>query len=372
MRKQSLQFFENICNAPGPSGFEREVARMVKEYVQPHCDEVSADKLGSLIFTKHGASKKPVVLLPGHSDEIGFLIHAIHESGYLKFYQLGGWPDQVLLGQRLTILTKKGPLFGVIAAKPPHLMKADERSKVVTKDQMFIDIGCSNADEAKDMGVRVGDCAVPDSTFHTITRNVFKDGKKKGKATLAVGKAFDNRAGMFVAAEAIRRLHTEKIKHPNTVVGAATSQEEVGLRGAATAGYKTQPDVCLALDVDIAGDVPGIDRSQCANGLGGGVSICAYDASLIPNQALKEFVLDTAEKCKIPYTITCTAGGGTDGGAVHKVREGCPSIYLGVPTRHIHSHVGILDMQDLENLIELVVQLIKRLDAKTVESFTAI
>ena len=372
MRNSSLRFLESLSNAAGPTGFERLPALLTRKYIEKHCDEITNDKLGSLIFKKKGTRKDPVILLPGHADEIGFIISGVHKSGFLKFYPLGGWPDQVLLAQRVEIMTQKGLVPGFIAAKPIHLMNAEERTKSVKLEDMFIDVGCSNEEEVEAMGIRVGDAAVPDPKFATITKTVFKDGRKAGKATLATGKALDNRAGLFLAAEVVRRLSQEKISHPNTVVGAATAQEEVGLRGATTTGYLVNPDVCLTLDVAIAGDVPGIKKHQAASGLSSGVSICTFDKSLVPNQPLKELVVETAKRHKIPHVLTTMNFGGTDSGAVHKTREGCPSIYLGVATRHIHSHVGILDLADLDHCVELLIQIVKRLDAKTVASLTEI
>jgi endoglucanase len=237
---------------------------------------------------------------------------------------------------------------------------------------MFIDIGASNEDEAKDMGIRVGNPIVPDSAFSTMTKRVFKDGKKKGTDTLAVGKAFDDRIGTFIACEVVRILAEKGIKHPNTVVGAATTMEEVGLRGARTAAYVAKPDVCLTLEVDIAGDVPGIEANEAPTKMGAGVALTTYDSSMIPNQGLLEYVIRTAEKAKIPYQLSGMAGGGTDAGAVHMVRAGCPSLVMGVPTRHIHSHVGILSLSDAEATIKLIVEIVKKLDKKTVDGFTAL
>ncbi|MBN1867647.1 M42 family metallopeptidase [Candidatus Sumerlaeota bacterium] len=372
MDDSSLKFLENLCNACGPTGFEREPALVARRRVEKYCDEVSGDKLGSLLFRKTGARRKPVVLLPGHSDEIGFIVSGVSKEGFLHFNPLGGWPDQVLLAQRVAVMTRKGRVSGVIAAKPPHLMTEEERKQLVPLRKMFIDIGCSNPDEVREMGVRVGDAVVPESRFSTFVKPVFKDGKKTGEATLAMGRAFDNRAGLFVAVEAVRRLALKKIPHPNTVVAAATTQEEVGVRGATTTGYKVDPDVCIVLDVDIAGDVPGIAEHEAAARLGAGVSICTFDRSLIPNQALKELVISVAEKEKVPYVLTSMWGGGTDGGAIHKTREGCPTIYLGIATRHIHSHVGILDLADLERCVDLLIAVVRRLDGKTVASLTEI
>lgn len=364
-----MKFLEELTNSFGPSGFEREPARIVKDYVSKYCDSVSSDKLGSLMFTKKGSADRPVVLVPGHIDEVGFIVSSINKQGFLTFNPLGGWFDQVLLGQRVKVKTSKGVIPGVIAAKPPHLLPQEERSKVVVKEKMFIDIGASNEDEAKHMGVRIGNPVMPDSYFSTMEKAVFKDGKRKGKDMIAVGKAFDDRIGAWVAAEAVRTLAERRMAHPNTVIGAATTQEEVGLRGARTTAFVTKPDVCITLEVDIAGDVPGIEAHEAQTKMGFGPSITTYDSSMIPNQQLVEFVIGVAEKNKIPYQLSQVKGG-TDAGIVHMSNAGCPSVVLGVPTRHIHAHVGLLSMTDAQNAVRLVVECIRRFDRKTVDGFT--
>lgn len=369
---RAMEFLKELTDSFGPAGFEKEPARILKKYVETFADSVTADKLGSVHFSRKGTSDKPVVLLPGHIDEVGFIVSSINKLGYLTFNPLGGWFDQVLLGQRVSVRTDKGLVHGIIAAKPPHLLPPEERSKVVTKEKMFIDIGASNEEEAKAMGVRIGNPVVPVSWFSTIEKKVFKDGKKKGTDTIAIGKAFDDRIGAFIAAETIRMLAEKKIKHPNTVVGAATTQEEVGLRGARTTAYVVKPDVCLTLEVDIAGDVPGIEPNEAPSKMGLGPSITTYDSSMIPNQELLELTMKVAEQNKIPYQLSQIARGGTDAGIVHMSNAGCPSLVFGVPTRHIHSHAGLLSMTDTENCIRLLVELIKKLDKKTVDGFTEI
>lgn len=376
MESRPLEFLSRLCDSFGPSGFEREALRVVKEYVEGFCDKVSQDRLGSLLFEAGGTTERPVVLLPGHVDEVGFLITGINDKGYLTFTSLGGWFDQVLLCQRVIVRTRKGDREGVIAAKPPHLLDQEERGKVVTKEKMFIDLGCANRKEAEALGVRIGDPVVPASRFSVLEKEAFesRDGKEvsTGTVQLGLGKGFDDRVGAFVAAEVVRRLNQEQIAHPNRVIGAATVQEEVGLRGAATAGWLAEPDVVLTLEVDIAGDVPGIEPHQAPTALGKGPSIVTFDASMIPNQGLKELVIATAEEEKIPYQLSSLARGGTDGGAIHKLRAGCPGLVLGVPTRHIHSHAGILSLDDVEHCVQLIVAVVRRLDRATVEGLTKI
>jgi len=356
----SVALLKSLSESFGPSGFERETATIVKEAGAKYSDEVLFDKLGSVIFRKRGKSDSPRILLAGHMDEVGFVVNGIEkECGYLTFSPLGGWFDQVLLGHRVTVRTKKGDVTGIIASKPPHLMSAEERDKVVKLDSMFIDIGATSKEEAeKGFGVRIGDPVAPLSEFIRV-----------GRGTVVVGKALDDRIGTFVGLEVLKRLKVAKVQHPNTVFVAGTVQEEVGLRGAQTVASLVRPDVAFALEVDIAGDVPGIKPQEAPTRMGEGASILTFDTSMIPNQALKSFVIGTAEKEGIPHQLS-TVKGGTDAGRFHLSQAGCPSIVLGVPTRHIHSHSAVADLSDIDSTVRLIVALLERLDAKTVEGFT--
>ncbi len=364
-----MDFMEELTNCFGPSGFEEEPARIVREYVGRFCDKVYSDKLGSLLFEKKGFSERPTVLIAGHIDEVGFIVSSVTKQGFLTFNPLGGWCDQVLLGQRVLVRTDKGMIPGVIASKPPHLLPQDERTKVVVMKKMFIDIGASNEEEAKAMGVRMGDPVIPESRFRTVKKKIFRNGKQKGDDVIAMGKAFDNRIGAWTVAEVVRTLAQRNIKHPNTVIGAATTLEEEGLRGARTTAYITKPEVCIVLDADIAGDVPGIEASEAAAKMGDGPSLTTFDSSMVPNQKLLKLVIGTAEKTKIPYQLSQVVSE-TDAGVIHMANSGCPTIALGVAARHVHSHVGLFSMADAENCVRLVIEVVKRLDEKTVEGFT--
>jgi len=357
---KSLDLMKRMMEAFGPSGFEREVAAVTKAYMEPYADDVVIDKLGTVTFVAKGAADGPRVLLAGHVDEVGFVVSSVSEEGFLTFNTLGGWWSQVLLGQRVVIRTDKGDVHGVIAAKPPHILPQEERKKMVERKDMFLDIGATSKEEAESTGVKIGDPAVPWSPFSLV-----QDGK------VAMGKAFDDRIGAFILMEAIRRIKEQNIDHPNTVYGAATVQEEVGLRGAQTIAHVVDPDVAIVLEVDIAGDVPGIKPHEAPTKMGKGPSLVTFDRSMIPNQPLKEFVIDVAKQAQIPLQLSHVSGG-TDAGRIHMSRAGCPSVVIGVPTRHIHSHVGLLSLKDTENAVRLTIELIKRLDAKTVDGFTAI
>jgi putative aminopeptidase FrvX len=371
MDGKALEFLERLCNSPGPSGFEARPVQLIKDYIEPYASSIYSDKMGNLFFERLGKKGGPRILIPGHVDEIGFLVTSVNSLGYLTFNPLGGWFDQVLLGQRVQVMGRRGMVRGVISCKPPHVMDQEERKKVVTKEKMFIDVGASNREEVQAMGVRIGDAIVPDSSFFSVDKKTFKDGKETGQRTIIFGKAFDNRVSSFMAAQTVKQLKEQRISHPNLVIGASTVQEEVGARGARTAAAYVKPDASIVLDVDIAGDVPGIEPHQAPARMGEGVAITVYDASMIPNQAFKEMVIGICDKNKIPYQLTHVAKGGSDAGPIHTSNIGIPSIAVGVPTRHIHSHVGVIDTADIDSTLKLVIELVKALDKKTVEGLTS-
>ncbi len=359
--KDSMKLMKDMMEAFGPSGFEREVNSLFKKHMVPYTDEVIQDKLGSVGFVVKGSKDRPRILVTGHTDEVGFIVSSVTEEGYLTFNQLGGWFDQVLLGQRIVIRGSKGDVHGIIASKPPHILPEEERKKVVEKKDMFIDVGATNRQEAEECGIKVGDPVVPYSTFQLI---------QHGK--VAMGKAFDDRIGAFVFAEAMKRMKKQKVAHPNTLYGVATVQEEVGLRGAQTIAHVVDPDVAIILEVDIAGDVPGIKPQDAQSKMGKGPSMLTFDAGMIPNQPLKEFIIEVAKQAQIPLQLSQMKGGRTDGAPIHMSRAGCPTVVVSVPTRHIHSHSGLLSLKDTENAVRLIIELVKRLDEKTVEGFTAL
>lgn len=358
--EERINFLKQLSESFGPPGFERETIKIVKDYASRFADETKSDKLGSTTFILRGSSEKPRVLVAGHVDEVGFIVTSITKEGFLTFKPLGGWFSQVLLSQRVLIRARDKKILGVIASKPPHLLKEEERNKVITIDQMYIDVGASSKEEVEKMGIRIGDPIVPWSPFSLANNKV------------VFGKAFDDRIGAFLAIEALRYIAENKISHPNTYYATATVQEEVGLRGAQTTSFLVEPDVAIVAEVDIAGDVPGINPAEAPTAIGKGPSIVTFDASMIPNEKLKEFVINVAEECKIPYQLSVVPGGGTDGGRFHLYKTGCPSVVIGIPTRHIHSHVGILSLSDVENAVKLIVELVRRLDSETVESFATI
>jgi putative aminopeptidase FrvX len=351
----SERLLKELTEAHGVPGYEQDVRALVRTCLEP-LGEVQQDKIGSVICRLDAAG--PSVMLAGHMDEIGFMVRHVTKEGFLMFVPLGGWWDQVLLGQRVIVKTHKGDVVGVIGAKPIHLLPPDERKKLVEKKDMYIDVGATAREQVEEIGVRVGDPVVPDAGFVALA---------SGKTYLS--KAFDDRLGCALMIEVLQ--HFADTQHPNAIYGVATVQEEVGLRGAGTSAELVNPDVAIVLESDIAGDVPGIEESESAITIGGGPSVVLYDRSMIPNLRLRDLVIDTANELGIGLQFSAIPGGGTDGGAIHRHKSGVPTIVIAVPARHIHSHSAIIHREDYDDAIKLLVAIVARLDAETVAGLTA-
>lgn len=349
-----MHLLKELTEAKGVSGFEEEVREIMHRELKLADIKILHDHTGSIFGEKEGSDQLRV-LLAGHLDEVGFMVSQITRSGYLRFSPLGGWWSQVLLSQRVHIVTEKRTFTGVIGSKAPHVLTPQERNKVYPIKEMYIDVGARSDEQVKEWGIRVGDPIVPICPFEILP---------DGDTILA--KALDNRVGCYLAIEVLKRLKNEK--HPNTLVVGATVQEEVGLRGATTAPYATEPDVAIALDVGVAEDDPGNDKNENVH-LGGGPLITFLDATMIPNRGLRNFVIDIAEKNHIPYQVDVMPGGGTDAGKFHLFKKGVPSIVIGVAARYIHSHVSMVSKRDVEQTVQLLTELLKQLDRQTFDTF---
>lgn len=347
-----LERYRELTEAPGVPGYEYRVRAIMERNLTP-LGELLADNLGSVVAHRVGAAGGPRILVLGHLDEVGFMVTYVGEKGFIKFTPLGGWWDQVLLAQRVEILTSRGALPGVVGSKPVHILSAEERTKIVKMKDMFIDIGCTSREEAEQVGVRPGDPVVPICPL-TVMPN----------PRVLMAKAWDNRAGCAAVIELLE--HLRESGHPNEVFAGASVQEETGLRGALTIANKVRPDVSIALDVGVAGDTPGIREDEALSRLGKGPTVVIYDATMIPNLRLRDLVVDTARAEGIPIQFDYMPGGGTDAGRVHIQDEGIPSIVIGFPTRYIHSHASLIHRDDLEQGARLAAAVIQRLDAATV------
>jgi endoglucanase len=336
---------EKLSNACGVAGREEEVRSLMKNFLKPYVDEVKEDKLGNIIGIKKGKKNAPKVMLAAHMDEIGLLVKIISKKGFIQFAKIGGIDDRILLAQKVIVYTEKGPLHGIIGSKPPHIQKEEERKRVLTCDELFIDIGAENQEQAKKMGVKIGDPVGFDIKFAKVGKNI------------VIGRAFDDRVGCAVMVEVMKRLE----KTECTVYAVGTVQEEVGLRGATTAAFGIYPDVGIALDVTIAGDVPGVREVEAPIKLGKGPSIEIADMGLIAHPKVVRLLVDAAEENKIPYQLETGLPGSTDAARISLTREGVPSGVISIPTRYIHSPSSLLSLEDAEKTVKLTVAAIQKI-----------
>jgi len=336
---------EKLSNACGVAGREDEVRILMKDMLKNHVDEVKEDKMGNVIGVKNGKKNAPKVMLAAHMDEIGLLVKTISKEGFIQFTKIGGIDDRILLAQKVLVYTEKGPLHGIIGSKPPHIQKEEERKRILTYDELFIDIGAESQEEAKKMGVKIGDPVGFDIKFARVGKNI------------VIGKAFDDRAGCAVMVEVMKLLE----KTECTVYAVGTVQEEVGLRGATTAAFGIYPDVGIALDVTVAGDMPGVKEVEAPIKLRKGPSIEVADMGLITHPKVLRLLIDAAEENKIPYQLETGLPGSTDAARIALTREGVPSGVISIPTRYIHSPASLLSLEDAEKAAKLTVAAMQKI-----------
>ncbi|MBN1317879.1 MAG: M42 family metallopeptidase [Anaerolineales bacterium] len=327
---------KELSEAIGVSGDEGEVRTIIKKAITGHVDQMWVDNLGNLLAIKKGTGKiKMRVLLDAHMDEVGLMVTGYDKDGSLQFNKVGGIDDRILLGKAYWVGPDKIP--GVIGGKPVHLLDRQEYAKVVSSDNLRIDIGAANKDEAANK-VKIGDRA----TFATR----FVD-----TGPTMMGKAFDDRAGCAVL---VKLLQSDP--YPMDIMAAFTVQEEVGLRGAKVVGYRLEPDMAFTLEGTICDDMPKDEDEDISpvTEVGKGPAISIMDKRTIADPRLVKFLAATAEKHAIPFQFRRTTRGGTDAGAIHTSRTGIPSVGVSLPSRHIHSTTAVCSKDDLDNTIRLV------------------
>lgn len=352
MNQETLQLFKTLTELQGAPGFEHEVRKFTRSQLEKYADEIIQDNLGSVFGVRHGEEGSPKIMVAGHMDEVGFMVTSITPNGMIRFQPLGGWWSQVLLAQRVQIMTENGPVIGVVGSIPPHLLDEETRKRPMEIKNMLIDVGADDKEDAKRIGIKPGQQIVPVCEFTPMANE---------KKVLA--KAWDNRYGVGLAIELLKELKGEKL--PNTLYAGATVQEEVGLRGAQTAANMIKPDLFFALDASPANDMSG-DKNEFGQ-LGKGALLRIYDRSMVTHRGMRDFVLDTAESNGIPYQYFISQGG-TDAGRVHTSNDGVPSAVIGICSRYIHTSASIIHVDDYAAAKQLIVQLVKTADRSTIES----
>ncbi|MDO7905519.1 M42 family metallopeptidase [Paenibacillus sp. JX-17] len=352
MEQQTLELFKTLTEFPSVPGHERELRAWVKEKMSAYTEEFVQDRLGSLFGVLRGEENGPKVMVAGHFDEVGFLVNGITETGMITFQPLGGWFSQVVLAQRLQVITPNGPVLGIVGSTPTHLLDDSQRNRPVDLKSMYLDIGVDSRKEAEDLGIVPGTAIVPVCDFTPLAN------PKK-----IMAKAWDNRYGVGLAIELLEALH--KTKLPNTIYSGATVQEELGLRGARTAANLIQPDIFFALDCSAANDMTG-DKKAFGH-LGHGALLRVFDPTMLTHRGVVEYVKDMADTHKIKYQYFISPGG-TDAGQVHLSGIGVPSTVIGVCARYIHTSSSILHTDDYDAAKELLIKLVQNLDRTTLNT----
>jgi endoglucanase len=345
VRPDSETFFTDLLEAPGPSGDERAAARVWRDYASSFAD-VRSDALGSA-FAETNAGGSPSVAVFGHIDEIGLVVVHVDDQGYVWFQPVGGWVPTVLVAQRIRILTRSGPVVGVVGQKPPHLSDAEEKAKAPKIQNLWVDIGAADGDEARSL-VQVGDLAIVDQPVLRLA------GQR------LASRAVDNRAGAFVAAEAVR-LYAEK---PGAArfVGVASVQEETSLGGAQTSAFGLAPDAAVVVDVTHCSDYSGVEKTRLGDIRMGRGAVVNRGAGV--HAAMAELAVQTAITEGIPYQLEAANGRtATDADAVSLTRSGVPTCVISVPNRYMHSPSEVVDLGDLEATAALVAAIARALES---------
>ena len=350
MKKERVKFLEQLMETVCPTGFEECASRVWREEGERFADRTWADTHGNA-YAVVNEGGTPRVMLAGHIDEIGLMVTYIDDKGYLSFTGIGGWDAQVLPGQRVRVQGKRGPVLGVIGRKPIHLLQEEEQKKVVKLEDLWIDIGAKDKEEASSL-IDIGDPAVVDYGFEVMRND------------LVVARGFDDRIGAVVVLEAARLL--AEMKPKTAVYAVATVQEEIGLRGARTSAFGIDPQVGIAVDVGFATDTPGLDAEKKKVGevtMGKG-PIISRGPNI--NPPLFKLLVSTADEKEIPYQIEGTPRGtGTDANAIQLTRAGVATGLLGVPNRYMHSPCEMVHLDDVENTAKLIAHTVMKIDAKT-------
>jgi len=330
-----MELLKRLCETPGISSREEPIRGVINAELKPLVTDLRVDALGNLIAYRQGQGG-PKVMIAAHMDQIGFMARHIDENGFIRLQPVGGFDPRTLVAQRVRVHGQE-ELTGVLmpATKPTHLLDESERGKALQLDDLFVDVGLSG-ERTKEL--------VPLGTPITFDRTCDDLGD------VMVSPAMDDRVSVYIMIEAIRGLE----EHAAEVYAVASSQEEVGLRGATVAAFGVEPDIGLALDGTLAVDIPGGTEADRVSKLGDGTAIKIMDSSLICDPRLVAHCRKLCDENDITYQMEILPRGGTDGGAIQRTRDGVPAITISTPTRYVHTVNEMVNKQDVAATVELV------------------
>lgn len=336
-----------LLTAPGPSGHETGPAAVWRDGCAAFSDDVRGDIVGSSMARVPGTGDGPTLAIIGHIDEIGVHVSHIEDDGHLRFGEVGGWDPIILVGQRVSIMTRGGAIPGVIGRKPIHLIKTDERDRAPKLKDLHIDVGAKDGDEAREL-VRIGDVGVIDAAPVEMPNGRL------------VSRSLDNRIGCYVAAEAARLVAADG-GAPGDVVAMAVAQEETTFAGSRTSAFAVEPDLAIVVDVTFATDQPGIELGPITKHPLDSGPVIARGTMLHPK--ISELLYDVATEHELPFTLESLGRHtGTDADAVHASRSGIPTGVVSVPLRYMHSPVELISLADVQVAAELIAAFAKRLE----------
>lgn len=341
MDPAARDFLLRLLETPSPSGYERPIQDLVRAYVGEFADNVTTDLHGNVIAAKNPEAKLRV-MFAGHCDQIGMLVSHFNDNGFLHAQTIGGWDPQQLIGQRMTIWTAKGPLPAVISRKPIHLLTDEERKQVVKLEDLWLDIGAKTKDEAKEL-VQIGD---------PVTLRL---GFVEMRNGLANSPAMDNKCGLWVVVEALRRAAKRDLTV--AVFAVSTVAEEIGLRGAQTSAFGIDPQVGIAVDVTHATDCPTIDKRQQGDvNLGGGPVIVRGPNM---NPVVVQRLISLAQKLEMPHQLTASGKAQpNDSNAIQINRAGVAAGLVSIPNRYMHSAVEMISLEDIDRAADLLAEFV--------------
>jgi tetrahedral aminopeptidase len=337
MHEESLSFLQRLLETPSPSGFERPVQDLVRHWARPLADDVRTDRHGNVIAARNPEGH-PRIMLAGHCDQIALMVQHIDDSGFLYVQPIGGWDMQVLLGQNLTVWTASGPVPAVISRKPPHLLTGEERNKVPSFTDVWVDIGVQDRKEAEEL-VIPGDPVTVSLGYRPLRNN------------LASAPGMDDKVGLWTVMETLRLLWGRKLQA--AIFCVSTVQEEIGLRGAHTSSHGVRPQVGIAVDVCQATDTPNGEKKQVGEIRLGKGPVLFRGPNINPR--VHAALASAGRAGEIPVQVRgAPRATGTDANAIQLSREGVATAVVGIPNRYMHSPVEVVSLDDLDHAARLI------------------
>ena len=347
MNKKSKEFLKTLLHTPSPSGYEHEIRKVWMDEMKEFADNVKIDLHGNVIASLEG-KKSPKIMLSGHMDELGFQVRYINKNGFIFFNQLGGFDVGLIPGRKVRIHTKDGDILGVTGKKAIHLIKRKERDKVVKPENLYIDIGAKNKEEAHKL-VEIGDPITYDPNFEELRNEIY------------TSRAFDDKIGSFIVAEVMKNIRKNKKDFKASLYSVSSCQEEVGIRGAQTSAYGINPDIGIAIDVTNCSDTP--DASEQRVGeikLSAGGTI---NRGPNINPKVFEILKQVAEENDIKYQVEASARPtGTDANVIQVTRSGVATGLLGIPCRYMHSYTEVISLEDTQAVIDILTHFCLKID----------